>query len=312
MTIALARLEVCQLTRRLHRTNSLAVKEKLIEEFEQHEETTYLQYCENSSSLSRWARNLVRLVIKRMILMLFRREDDLPQHTRERLFFVSIEIIDLSNKLRRDDYAKRWHWLVRTYVSTAVFCSSHHTVVSCILMALQMQWHAMAAVLSELAEQPRTSVTDRAWKVIESSGPDWELPEDSPGKILSQSVKKLLSKAQAHRALQEGIPVPIPIDTHTEEEKPPQSQPLFNSQISYHPTIIEDNYPGSSHFIPVTDSTQQGFYMAPELTVEDMSQPGWYYGSEMQGLDHSGLTFHGQYWNGWDPIKDFSIHGGTT
>jgi hypothetical protein len=52
-----------------------------------------------------------------MILMLFKREKDLPPATRERLFHTSIDIIGLANQLRKDQYAKRWDWLIRTHVS---------------------------------------------------------------------------------------------------------------------------------------------------------------------------------------------------
>lgn len=119
MTCAMLRLEVCHITRRLHKMNSLGAREKLIEEFQRHIENKYIKYCTNPDAppLQRLCANLARLVTKRMILMLYKREIDVPQSTREKLFHISIEIIDLSNKLRKDRYASRWNWLVKTYVS---------------------------------------------------------------------------------------------------------------------------------------------------------------------------------------------------
>jgi hypothetical protein len=119
MTACLVRLEFSDITRLLHRTSSLAAKEKLIEEFTQHLETTHLQYCLDAKPLERWCAKLARLVMKRMILMLFKREKDLPQTTSERLFSTSIDVVDLANQLREDNYARRWNWLVRTHVSLA-------------------------------------------------------------------------------------------------------------------------------------------------------------------------------------------------
>jgi hypothetical protein len=117
MSVSLVRLEFCEITRRLHKTSSMAVKERMIEEFSLRLETTYIQYCLEGGPLERWCATLARLIMKRMILMLFKREKDLPQATRERLFYTSIDIIDLANQLRKDRYAKRWDWLIRTYVS---------------------------------------------------------------------------------------------------------------------------------------------------------------------------------------------------
>jgi hypothetical protein len=117
MSGALVRLEFSNITRALHKTSSLAVKEKMIEEFTQHLETTHIQYCLKAGPLERWCAKLARLIMKRMILMLFKREKDLPQATSERLFFTSLEVIDLANQLRNDSYARRWDWLIRTHVS---------------------------------------------------------------------------------------------------------------------------------------------------------------------------------------------------
>ncbi len=117
MTGALLRFELCEISRRLRRAMALSAKEKIIEEFQQHLESTYLQYCNAGDRLQRLCANLARLVVKRMILMLYKSEQNLPQCTRERLFFISIDIIDLANQLREDEFASRWSWLVRTYVS---------------------------------------------------------------------------------------------------------------------------------------------------------------------------------------------------
>lgn len=117
MTTSLMRLEFCDVTRCLHRTSSMAVKEKMIEEFSQRVEIVYIPYCTRGGPLERWCATLARLIMKRMILMLFKREKDLPPATRERLFPISIDIIDLANQLRKDKYARRWDWLIRTYVS---------------------------------------------------------------------------------------------------------------------------------------------------------------------------------------------------
>ncbi len=119
MTASLVRLEFSEITRLLHKTSSMAAREKMIEEFSQRLETTHIRYCLDAKPLERWCAKLARLIMKRMILMLFKRENDLPQATIERLFSTSIDVIDLANQLREDNYARRWDWFIRTNVSFA-------------------------------------------------------------------------------------------------------------------------------------------------------------------------------------------------
>lgn len=126
MTAALVRLEFCDVTRRLHKTSSMAVKEALIDQFRQSIETNFIKYCLNGGPFELWCTRLARLIMNRMILMLFKREKNLSPTTRERLFLTSIDVVDLANQLRRDEYTRRWDWLIRTYVSQARFKDCGH------------------------------------------------------------------------------------------------------------------------------------------------------------------------------------------
>jgi hypothetical protein len=241
-----------------------------------------------------------------------------------------------------------------------------------------MQWHAMAVVLSELTEQPHTPDTDRAWQVIEETGPDWEIPEDRPSRILYQSVKKLLSKARARRASESDATnsaqqsltpddhkVTVTSDSvypaqtslfeppllgHTQQNHPFHPHPLSHQQHQQqhllpqpqqHPQPHQQPHPHShsqqpphtqphvqphpqlhphpTNFLPTPQHTIQQFYVPQHLTHPETNdlqtqQPvvPWYFDPNAQALPEQELLFNTEYWSGWDPVKDYSLHGGTT
>jgi hypothetical protein len=119
MTASLVRLEFSDITRLLHKTSPMASRDKMIKDFIYRIETNYLQYCYDAGKFERWCAVLARLVMKRMLMMVFMREKDVTQATSEHLFLTSIDVVDLANQLRNDDYSQRWHWAIRTEVSLA-------------------------------------------------------------------------------------------------------------------------------------------------------------------------------------------------
>jgi hypothetical protein len=196
-----------------------------------------------------------------------------------------------------------------------------------------MQWHAMAFILSELSEQPISSRTDRAWKVIEETGPvsDWKVPDDKASRILYQSVKKLLSKAVAHRDSQLMPLKPEGKDKQRETGSSPNNHMLQTStQPSFVPNLLADQFHNAHthHGFMTGLPTHQGiqhqglpqqqFYIPQQIGQEDMLghahghvQPWFYDPNTVLPLhsDHD-LVFHPEYWSGLDPVKDYTLHGG--
>jgi hypothetical protein len=176
-----------------------------------------------------------------------------------------------------------------------------------------MQWHAMAVVLSELSEQPRTIGTERAWRIIDEIG-EWDIPEDRAGRILYQSVKKLLTKACAHQASQ-GIPTQDRI--RTVQDKHPQRGHFLPTQASFANSIAGDYFPSQTTFASAPEHDAQQFYVPQHIPQDEMAHQAhiqtWFSDSNIQPLlPDQDLAFNAEYWNGWDPVKGYSIHGGTT
>jgi hypothetical protein len=97
---------------------------------------------------------------------------------RERLFVTSVEIIEFSNLLEKNENTAKWGWLFRTY----------------------MQWHAIAFVLTELCHRPPGRDYERAWTAVESVY-DGRVhhPTKSQSGMLWKPMRQLMAKAQAIR-----------------------------------------------------------------------------------------------------------------
>lgn len=101
-----------------------------------------------------------------------------PPDIRDRLFITSVEIIEFSYLLERNENTEKWGWLFRTY----------------------MQWHAIAFVLSELCHRPPGPDYERAWNAVESVYDErvQHNPKSQSG-MLWKPMRQLMVKAQAIR-----------------------------------------------------------------------------------------------------------------
>lgn len=176
-----------------------------------------------------------------------------------------------------------------------------------------MQWHALVVVLGELAEQPPSSVTEKAWNLIDEI--DWEEPEDRAGRILSQSTKRMLAKAKAHKDAQANPPH---ADLgHPGQVKSAQAEPYFTAHSAFDPASLGHNYNAPTNFVNVEDHHPPPFYMGQHISPHDMGQQqpvaNWYFDpGDIQPLqEQEPMVFNTEYWKGWDMVRDDPMHRGT-
>ncbi|TVY50582.1 Bikaverin cluster transcription factor bik5 [Lachnellula cervina] len=190
MTFCLIRFEICFLTRQLSyvapgnapcKAESLTLedKEKLIRDTANHLEETYLQYCEDAGPLYWVAATVARLITAKFSLIIYSpltapgKPNTLPQDTRDRLFMASIEIIEYSRVLQDESTTKQW---------------------GC----------AIAYILGELCTRPNSTIVDRAWRTIDTVFKDWDAANvHGKSSMLWKPLKKLMTRAKAHRARQD-------------------------------------------------------------------------------------------------------------
>ncbi|KAL9036419.1 MAG: hypothetical protein Q9180_004313 [Flavoplaca navasiana] len=177
---------------------TLEHKERLIEELNQHIENKYLKHCDMSVPIHWVAGTVLRLVLAKMWLIVhhpLQREDPdkrgLSEETKNRLFRTSVEVIQWSNLLEKEQSTRKWGWLFRTYV----------------------QWHAVAFVLSQLCIRSKGPEVDQAWKVINEIFGDLGGPISPQRRgMLWKPLRNLMNRARAMRATELEQQKAFPLD----------------------------------------------------------------------------------------------------
>jgi len=163
------------------RGKSIAAKEKLLAECCERLETRYLKYCNDGNALQWTISNITHLVMDKNWFKLYysptwiQGEASMTRELRERLFVLTIKIVERSDLIGRDRRAEKWNWMNRSY----------------------FQWLPRAFILAELCNRDRDELVDRAWKSIDNSFlacPD-KLAASKNGILL----KRLMAKANAKR-----------------------------------------------------------------------------------------------------------------
>lgn len=212
MTFCLIRFELSDFSRRLSFTApqspspsqspevSLAEKEKLIDECHRNLEEKYLLHCDMKMPIYWVAATVARLILAKMWLMMHHPRSfagteggsPLAPEVRDRVFITSVEVIEFSHLLEKNENTAKWGWLFRTYT----------------------QWQSVAFALSEICTRPPGPDVDRAWRAVEAvyDGKMMDNLKYQKG-VLWKPLRHLMAKAKARRAaLQAQAPRPSPDD----------------------------------------------------------------------------------------------------
>ncbi|OCT49494.1 putative C6 transcription factor [Cladophialophora carrionii] len=202
MTFCLIRYELSVFSRRFNFTApgghgafhdqelSLEEKERLIDECHRRLEDKYLQHCDMNMPIYWVAATVARLILAKMWLIVHHPraysvsdgEPSLPPEIRDRVFITSVEVIEFSHLLEKNENTAKWGWLFRTY----------------------MQWQSVAFALSEICTRPPGPDIDRAWKAIESVYDERMMSSKYQKGMLWKPLRHLMAKAKARRAAQQG------------------------------------------------------------------------------------------------------------
>ncbi|KAJ4261551.1 hypothetical protein NW762_006979 [Fusarium torreyae] len=103
---------------------------------------------------------------------------DRPRVSKETMLRTAISIIELRERMTKQQWEDRFAWWTDTYV----------------------QWHPLAVALAELCVQTEGELVDKAWVVVEHTFPSSrEHIADTAKGSLWRPIKKLLKKARAAR-----------------------------------------------------------------------------------------------------------------
>lgn len=174
--------------------DSLSIKDReaLVEELSTLYEDRYLRQCDSSQAFQQFAIVVARLIIARMrLVVLFpfcsrdKNGSNLSVASRDRLFSISLEILEFSNLLLSDKSLAKFAWHSKTHV----------------------QWHSIAFILSEICSRPPSAECDRAWQCITKVMEGWEDKRDDQRGSLWGPVRRLMAKARYVREMQRDDPL---------------------------------------------------------------------------------------------------------
>lgn len=196
MTFCLIRCQVTRAVRRIgyappgmrglgphHDRPSPESRSVLMGELQRLLEERYLRYCDPSVSIFLVAATVARLIIARMWLAVHypnSHKDAIASSTRDRLFAISVEVIELSTLLLTNQDLLKWNWYFKTH----------------------FQWHAMAFVLSEICSRPPSDECDRAWEYVTAVYERWETKDKERQGNLGRPMGRLMAKARKVREMQ--------------------------------------------------------------------------------------------------------------
>ena len=106
----------------------------------------------------------------------------MPREIRDRVFITSVEVIEFSHLLEKNENTAKWAWFFRTY----------------------LQWQSVAFALSEVCNRPPGPDVERAWRAIESVYNDQMIKNLKTQKgMLWKPLRHLMAKAKIRRAAQQ-------------------------------------------------------------------------------------------------------------
>ncbi|KAM5435837.1 hypothetical protein MferCBS31731_006094 [Microsporum ferrugineum] len=169
---------------------SVTAREDLVEGLNKHLEDKYLRHCDTTQPFQRFYTIVARSIIARTWLVVLyptTRKDNntctssLSAAARNRLFSISMEVLELSNLLLTDKDLTRWTWHCKTYV----------------------QWHAVAFILSEICSRPPSTECERAWQCVSTVLDGWQAKKHDKNRSLWGPVRRLMAKARYVREMQQ-------------------------------------------------------------------------------------------------------------
>ncbi|RAK99089.1 Zn(II)2Cys6 transcription factor [Aspergillus ibericus CBS 121593] len=160
---------------------------RLIRSINDRIEDRYIKHCDMNIPIQWVCATIGRLILTKLWLVIHHpmtrpeRGLKLSHANRESLFATSVEVVEFQRLLDGDVKTYKWSWLFAT----------------------NMQWHAIAFVLSELCVRPLSPLTDRAWKAVSTLYTEWIKNSKQRKGMLWRPLSRLMKRATAFRAKQE-------------------------------------------------------------------------------------------------------------
>ncbi|KAF5971122.1 bikaverin cluster-transcription factor [Fusarium coicis] len=166
-------------------TAARANGERIVQELKSQLEKRYLRYFDESVPFMLFTTKVARLIVARTGLMIDfpRKQKEAYTSTivRDRLFSISMEVLELSSFIMTNSSISKWAWHSKAHI----------------------QWHAIIFVLSEICSRPASAECDRAWEFINTVHNRWNMNERGKRGNLWRPIKRLMVEARYVREMQQ-------------------------------------------------------------------------------------------------------------
>lgn len=199
------------------RSASLGVEERraIVEEFVERVTHKYLRHCDPSEPVLLMSYMVIKLIFARFWLLVYRPQPgpnskdnlspgkgpspastdksrgttpseaeepkvSIDSETRDKLFSMSVEVLELSTAILTHPKLVRWAWYAKTYI----------------------QWHAIGYVLAEICCRPPSAECDRAWAAVMGVYESGILQVNEPKGAVWKPIRRLMAKARYVREMQ--------------------------------------------------------------------------------------------------------------
>ncbi|KAI9041902.1 transcription factor domain-containing protein [Aspergillus affinis] len=168
---------------------SLADREALAQELQVRLETQYLRHYVSEDPFHHVAVAVTRLIIARTWLVVYYPQGQTDAtatagivypHHNDRLFDLSLQVLELSSALLTNKDIQQWSWHYQTH----------------------FQWHATVFVLSEICRRSPSPECDRAWEYVNAVYDRWSMKESEKRGALWRPIMQLMAKARYVREIQ--------------------------------------------------------------------------------------------------------------
>ncbi|KYK58478.1 hypothetical protein DCS_05494 [Drechmeria coniospora] len=163
---------------------SLDDQSRLLNEYYERLDRTYLQYSDASGNSAYWMIvTVVRLVVAKMTLIIYlpkllsEPSDSFSDEIRTKLFVAAIEVAEYNDALNSERACRQWRWIFQTYT----------------------HWHAIVYLLLVISRRSWSPTVERAWAALHSA---WLIPDRSNAdKNLRVwlPLRTLMLRARRHR-----------------------------------------------------------------------------------------------------------------
>ncbi|KAL4999934.1 hypothetical protein BDV10DRAFT_193222 [Aspergillus recurvatus] len=151
-----------------------ANQDALVQGLERLLQDRYLKYCDTSIPFLRLTVSVARIITLRLWMTILSPRCHSDRTIPERLFNISVQVLQLSNEMLTSEEVRQWAWHSKTHV----------------------QWHSIAFLLAELCRRPPSPECDHAWECVTAVYERWRSMETEKKGSLWRSIRRLMAKAR--------------------------------------------------------------------------------------------------------------------